>query len=308
MTAFVMMGGGLALLLGGGDALVRAAVALARALRVPLLVISVSFVAIGTSIPELAVAVQAVQQGHADLALGNVIGSNIANVLLVLGAVALVQPLPMQTEGGGRDVSVMLAASLALLALLWWGALSRPLALVLLAGGAAHLASMFVGRARPQASEEMQSLALPGGALVACLVLGAGLAGVLLGTHWLLEGASAFARAVGLSEAVIGLSLIAIGTSLPELAIGMLAARRGQTALTLGNVLGSNISNIVWILGLAALVAPFALSAAFWRDGWLMLGAAAAVALWVRTRRTLTRPEGLFCLAVYALWMVLIYQ
>ena len=291
--------------------LVRAAVELARALRVPVLVVSVSFVAIGTSIPELAVAVQAVQQGQAALALGNVIGSNIANVLLVLGAVALVRPLPMQTPGAARDVGMMLAASLALLALLWGGELSRPLALLLLGGGAAYLASLFVFSAAPPADADMQGLHLPtgfSGIWVACAALAAGLAAVLFGTHWLLQGASALARAAGLSEAVIGLSLIAVGTSLPELAIGMLAARRGAAGLTLGNVLGSNISNIVWILGLAAMVAPFSLSAVFWRDGWLMLASSVLAGWWVLRRQTLARWQGFLCLAAYAVWIAMIYR
>jgi len=306
--SFAMMGGGLVLLLGGGEALVRAAVALAQALRVPLLVISVSFVAIGTSIPELAVAVQAVQQGHAELALGNVIGSNVANVLLVLGAVALIRPLPMQAPGAARDVGVMLAASLVLLALLWWGEMTRVVAVLMLLGGAVYLASMFVGAADPPASDELQGLRLPGGLPVAGAALLVGLGGVLLGTHWLLEGATALARTAGLSEAVIGLSLIALGTSLPELAIGILAARRGQAALTLGNVLGSNISNIVWILGLAALFVPFSFAPVFWRDGWLMLAVAAAAGWWVLGGRTLTRLQGAVCLALYAVWVILIYQ
>ncbi|MBS0122571.1 calcium/sodium antiporter [Thetidibacter halocola] len=290
---------GLILLVAGGDALVSGAVGVAQRLRLSPLVIGVTLVGFGTSLPELLTSLQAAWRGSPGIALGNVVGSNIANVLLIGGVAATMVAIPVARGTLRRDGVWMLAASLAALALTRLETPGPLLGGALMLGLAAYLLhALRSGERGPELPESAPSV----GPNVLRLVLGLG--ATIGGAALLVEGASALARDAGLSEALIGLTLVAVGTSLPELATSVVAARRGEGALALGNILGSNIFNILGILGATALLAPLPIDpviAGF--DIWVMLAAAVLLVVLARTGRTLARWEGLLLLALYAVYI-----
>ncbi|MFN8643164.1 MAG: calcium/sodium antiporter [Candidatus Binatia bacterium] len=245
---------GLVLLVAGAEALVRGASRLAALFGISRLVIGLTIVAAGTSSPELAVSVGAALTGQSDIAVGNVVGSNIFNVLFILGLCALVAPLRVSSQLVRTDVPVMIGTSLLLLALGADGRLSPIDGLFLLAGMVAYFwYSVAEGRREQAAAGDGGE---PTGGLVPQLLwVAAGLALLVLGARWLVEGAVAMARLMGVSELVVGLTIVAAGTSLPEVATSVVASVRGQRDIAVGNVVGSNIFNILGILGASALVA-----------------------------------------------------
>jgi cation:H+ antiporter len=267
MSPLVLLLIGLAALVLGGELLVRGAVAAARRFGVSPLLIGLTLVGFGTSAPELVTSLRAALDGVPGIAVGNVVGSNIANILLIVGAAALVRPIAVDPKAIRRDWSTMMLATLAGLgALLGLGGVGR------ITGAAFVLALIaFVvwtyrqERADGQPSAELHaaeadSAGGQGTGLAAALAMAAGgLALVLLGAGWLVDGAVAIARTVGLSEAVIGLTVVAIGTSLPELTTALVAAARGHSDVALGNVIGSNVANLLGILGITGLVLPIPL-------------------------------------------------
>jgi cation:H+ antiporter len=263
-TAVVLLFVGLALLVLGAEWLVRGASRLAAALGISPLVVGLTVVAYGTSAPEVAVSVRAAWAGQANLALGNVVGSNIFNVLLILGVSAAIAPLVVASQLVRRDVPVMIGLSLLALLLALDGGVSRLDGTLLVAGAVAFTVFQVRQSRRETAAarEEHAQRLSPGGSAArdVALVL-AGLALLVLGSRWLVEGAVAIARALGVSELVIGLTIVAAGTSLPEAATSVLAAVRGERDIAVGNVVGSNIFNILSVLGLAALASPAGLPA-----------------------------------------------
>jgi cation:H+ antiporter len=253
---------GLLLLIGGGEWLVRGASRLASLLGVPPVVIGLSVVAFGTSAPELAVSVLSAYRGQPDIAVGNVVGSNIVNILLILGLSAVVAPLAVSARLIIREVPMMIGTALLFFALAYDGKLTRLDGALLVLIFAAYLTWM----ARTARSETTlleaaleESGAIPRNGWTYLKLAGlmiAGLAGLVLGSEWLIQGAVAAARALGVSELVIGLTIVAIGTSLPELATSVIASLRGERDISVGNVVGSNIFNILSVLGFSSLVAP----------------------------------------------------
>ncbi len=257
--AGVRLLGGLAYLLMAGDLLVRSALAMSRKARVPPMLVGLTVVAFGTSAPELFVAVNAAIQGFPDIALGNVVGSNIANVLLVMGVPALVFPMVCNQPTARRDASLMLGVSVMFALLCLRGPLGQgegAVFIVLLAG---YLA---VSVREADFSDELgddeieRVLGLPTRKRMIGLFLGLGLMGLPLGAWLTIDGAVVLAANVGISPAAVGLTAIAIGTSLPELATTLMASLKHHSDLALGNVLGSNVFNILAIMGVTALVAP----------------------------------------------------
>ncbi len=260
---------GFAALVLGAELLVRGASRLALALRIPPLVVGLSIVAFGTSSPELAVSTRAALAGQADIALGNVVGSNIFNVLFILGLAALVAPLRVASRLVRFDVPVMIGVSVLLIALVRDGMLGRVEGLALAAGLVAYLVYLFrSGGGEEVGSDEVGSdgpvAGAPDGAgsrgvrdlLVDLALIAAGLVLLVLGADWLVRSARTIATGLGVSELMIGLTLVAAGTSLPELATSVIAAARGQREIAVGNVVGSNIFNILGILGITAAIAP----------------------------------------------------
>ncbi len=297
---YLMVAGGLVLLLLGGDVLVRGAVSLARCWNVSPLVIGVTIVALGTSAPELVVCVDAALSGAPELAIGNVVGSNIANVLLVLGLPAAIYPFV--TDGGPvrRDTLLMVLASVLFIVFAWQGEIGTVQGVIMVAGLACFLGySYHMARRGGSAGEagmadELDELSgRPGHLWRAIGFVVGGLVGLVLGAHWLVDGAMEIALAAGISQAVIGLTLLAIGTSLPELATSVVAALRHHADVAIGNVVGSNLFNILGIMGVTAIVHPVPVPAAFLGfDLWLMLGAAVFLLLLVCSGRSLNRLAG----------------
>ncbi|GGL54045.1 calcium/sodium antiporter [Wenxinia marina] len=302
--AWLSVVAGLAILVVAGDTLVKGAVNLALRLGIPALVVGLTVVAFGTSAPELLVSVQAVLADQPGIALGNVVGSNIANVLLVLGLPALIQTLHAGQGDTRRSYIIMMLGSVLFAALLFTGTLTIWHGLVLLAGLAVMLWDSYrsarahrKGRAAEAEAAEVEGAdpGMPGWRIAAFLVVG--LAGLPFGANLLVGGATEIARTFGLSEAVIGLTLVAIGTSLPELAATTVAAVRRQADVAIGNVIGSNVFNLLAIIGISALVRPIAVPREMLVvDIWVMLGASVLLAPFVLWGRDIGRGVGIaFC-------------
>jgi cation:H+ antiporter len=248
--------GGLLVLVAGGHALVSGASALARRFRLSSLVVGLTVVAWGTSAPELAVSLGAVLNGQGEMALGNVVGSNIINILGVLGVSALVRPLVVSRRLVWYDVPVLVSLSVAVFILGYDGCVSRVEGALLFVCGVAY--TLHAIRARrgadvaPVSTHPRPTTRLGRASLLAAL----GMVLLVLGARWMVSAASSIARTLGVSELVVGLTVVAVGTSLPEVAASIVAALRGERDMAVGNAVGSNIFNIVNVLGLTALIAP----------------------------------------------------
>jgi len=251
---------GLILLIAGAEGLVRGSVRLAASLGVSPLIIGLTVVAFGTSSPEVLVSAQAALYGQPEIALGNVIGSNIFNVLFILGLSAVVSPLVISEDLVRHDVPIMIGVSSLVMLLSMNGTLGKPEGLVLILLLVVYIAFLiWLTRRRPRAPAVVALVpphqGLRGYALDTLLILG-GLALLAVGSRWLVVGAVAIARMLGLSELVIGLTIVAAGTSLPEVATSVTASLKGERDIAVGNVVGSNIFNLLGVLGSAAIIAP----------------------------------------------------
>ncbi len=258
-TTIILFVIGLVFLLGGADVLIRGATAIARRLGISPLLVGLTIVSLGTSAPEVAVSVTSAYHGEADMALGNVLGSNIFNILAILGSSALVAPLLVQRQLIRFDVPVMILAAIGMFLLAMDGSLGVLDGVILLSGLFAYT-FLLVRIARRSADVPPE---MPDGSpkwsqrlSVQLTMIVAGLGLLVLGSNWLVDGAIVFARLLGVSELVIGLTIIAIGTSLPELATSITAVAKGERDIAVGNAIGSNILNILLVLGLTAVVAP----------------------------------------------------
>jgi len=253
MAVFLTIAG-LILLFLGGEALVRGSVALARRCGVSEIAVGVVLVGFGTSAPELLVSVESAILGYTNLALGNVIGSNIANILLIVGTAALVMPIRLAPGAGCREAIVVLVATTLVVAMAAFGELVFWHGVVMLAGLAAYLAMAWcVGG--PDLNDDEDDEPMPGMMKASAFAFG-GLTMLVVGADLLVQGAVDVARDLGVSEAVIGLTIVAIGSSLPELAASVVAAMRGRPSVAIGNVLGSNLFNLLGALGLVAVITP----------------------------------------------------
>lgn len=308
MTTCLMLLAGLGLLILGGDLLVRGAVAAARGLGVSPLLIGLTLVGFGTSTPELVTSVQAALAGSPGVAVGNVVGSNIANVLLILGLAALIRPVTAEPRAFRRDGAVLAAATAIALGILLWGELGRPAGAVLTAllAGYIWLAHRLERGAAPAPvpPARAEAAAPRPGLLRPAATAAAGLALTILGAGWLVDAAITLAQGLGVSDALIGLTLVAVGTSLPELTVTVTAALRGQGAVAFGNIVGSNICNILGILGVTALVRPIAVPPEIAAvDGWVMAAATLALIAAAATGGRVDRAEGAALLAAYAAYL-----
>ncbi|HEX9631326.1 MAG TPA: calcium/sodium antiporter [Gemmatimonadales bacterium] len=304
---------GIVLLGGGGDLLVRGAVSLARLLRVRPVIIGLTIVAMGTSAPELAASLTAALRGSSDVAIGNVVGSNIINVALIVGLAAVVLPIAVHLSAVRLEWPVMLGFSAAGIAMAWDGTISRLDGAILLAGLVAFTGILIRAAQRGWAAPDAQVLTSEVDALtvrpvrhLVLLDVGLVLGGVVLlviGAQLLVRGAVSIAQVAGLSERVIGLTIVAAGTSLPELATSLVAARRGQAEIALANVLGSNIFNLGAILGIVALVQPQAVAPEIGADLWWMLAYAIVLFPIMWTDMRITRLEGGLLLGSYGVYL-----
>ncbi|WP_372707571.1 calcium/sodium antiporter [Brevundimonas sp.] len=306
---------GLVLLIAGGDLLVRGAVRIAERLRLSPMLIGLTVVGMGTSMPELAASVQASLAGSPGIAIGNIVGSNIANTLLILGIAALIAPIAVKTRALWRDGGVGTLAALALLAAGATVGLSREVGiafLIAMAGyiyyafrqeraGTSHSAAYDRAMAMENLDPALVPQGKPGGKLsIAILLFLAGLVLIVGGGTLLVNAAIAMAEMLGVSDAIIGLTIVAVGTSFPELVTSAVAAYRKQGDIALGNVLGSNIYNILFIGGITGAVAPTGVPASIMAfDLWFLVGVSVVVMLLALTGRRLSRKEGLVLVAAY---------
>jgi cation:H+ antiporter len=307
---------GLIILVVAGDVLVRGAAALARHWGVPALIVGLTIVAFGTSAPELVVGVGAVLDGVGNMAAGNVVGSNIANIFLALGLPALIMAIPTNMSGVARNTFVCVVATVLLIVLaflgnplIWWqGA-------ILFAGIVIYLVWMaMLARAGVDESilEEMAEIeegksGLPKSVLLDIVYVVVGLIGLFLGGELIVNNAVILASGLGVSETIIGLTIVAIGTSLPEITTVIVATMRGHSEVALGNVLGSNVFNIFAVMGAAGLAGPVAIESNLYRfDFWVMLIATLILMIFVLSRRPIGRKTGAVFVLAYILYMLAI--
>ncbi|MEZ5945629.1 MAG: calcium/sodium antiporter [Hyphomonas sp.] len=325
--------GGLVLLIFGGEGLVRGSVSVARKLNISELVIGLTLVGCGTSMPELVTSLKAIDTGAVGISIGNVMGSNVANILLVLGAAALIKPILTDPRALSRDAMVLILATAILCGLIYFDAFTRLTGFLLLAALIAYIGvSLLIDQNADTPAAEMHveegeivtaELGVVKGLIIAVIGMGA----IIYGANLLVQGAISIARNFGISETVIGMSIVAVGTSLPELATSLVAARRGKADVALGNVIGSNIFNILGILGVTALVHPFSVfekhpgniaAEAMKNDGMTSIVSTTDVGalvlslflllLFSITGRQIARWEGGLLLAGYALYMGLLFN
>jgi cation:H+ antiporter len=300
---------GLVLLVLAGDALVRGAVNLSLRLGIPPLVVGLTVVAFGTSAPELLVSIRAVIDEVPGIALGNVVGSNIANILLVLGIPAIISTIHSSTVGVSRGFLTMLASTALFIALCFMGPITWWHSLILLAGLALMLMdNLRIARAHRNAVKDEEELegadpSAPWWKIIAFLVVG--IVGLPIGADFLVTGAADVARIFGLSETVIGLTLVAVGTSLPELATTVAAAFKKQADVAMGNVIGSNVFNLLGIIGVAGFVGPIPVAASMLQsDLWVMAAASLLLIPFILMRFNITRTVGIGFVAAYVAYTV----
>lgn len=312
MLDYVYLIAGLGILVVGGDILVKGAVGLAEKLQIPSLIIGLTVVAFGTSAPELFISLKAALDGAAGLAIGNVVGSNITNVLLVMGIPALIKSSVCDEDGISRNLNMMIGFTLIFMVMLYHDMLSRfdGFALLMLLG--LYLYSQVrIARQRKALGiegeegdyhDEVSSIPTANIAIVGSLALGIIL--LPLGAELTVSGATSIAKTWGISDTVIGLTIVALGTSLPELATAVVATLRGNASLAVGNVVGSNIFNIGSIMGITALVQPLHVDASILRvDIWIMLACALLIAALAHWKIRLGKFVGIVMTTLYAIYI-----
>ena len=289
---------GFVLLIKGADFFVEGSSSIARLLRVPSVIIGLTIVAMGTSAPEAAVSITAGLTGNNDIAFSNVVGSNAFNLLVVVGVCACIKAFPVDEGVLKRDFPICIAATLVLFLFALDGGLSRldGVLLLLLMAGYLFYTVRTAMKSRRHVEESLEKIS----PVKSVLFMIGGLAGVIVGGDMVVNGASGIAESLGLSQTLIGLTIIAIGTSLPELVTSIVAARKGESGLAIGNVVGSNLFNILFILGMSSTVHPITVSAQSLVDTAMVLLFTAAMYAVCRIQRTVRKPAGLFLLLTYA--------
>lgn len=293
---------GLLALFFGGEALVRGSVGIARRMSISPLLIGLTVVGFGTSTPELLVSVQAAWSGVPDIAIGNIVGSNIANILLIVGVTCLVWPIRVSGSTLRRDTAVMVAGALALVPIFAMGEMGRLAGLMLVVALAGYLVWAYV---RPgDAAEDDVDAAPPASMLVGALWVLGGLVTLMFGARFLVDGSVNIARGFGISEAFIGLTIVAVGTSLPELATSVIAAFRRQSEIAIGNVVGSNIFNVLGILGVTAMIKPIPVADRFLTfDLPIMIAVSLILTALLLTQKILGRGIGVALIVGYVAYV-----
>lgn len=319
MLAAVLLVVGLGLLWKAADFLVSGAVSLANRLGVSPLIIGLTIVAMGTSAPEVAASVAAALRGTGDIAIGNVYGSNIANLALVGGLCALIRPISVRLRVLKREIPAMLVVALLLYPALYNLVISRVEGIIFLVIFAAMIALTILQskrqiKERPEVETELDDeiatvkKVRPKALWVSCVFIGGGLAGLAIGAEVTLRGAIAIGQKAGLSEAVIGLTIVAVGTSLPELATCLVAAFKGQDDISIGNLVGSNIFNTLLVTGTAGVVRPLSITSRLaGTDYWIMVGVSGAFMIMAAGGRKIGRIDGVILSCVYVGYIVYLF-
>jgi cation:H+ antiporter len=299
---YIYIVAGLIGLFFGGEALVRGSVGIAKRLGMSSLLIGLTVVGFGTSTPELLVSVQAALDDVPAIAIGNIVGSNIANILLIGGLTCLVWPIRVSGATLKRDAGVMIAAAMVLVPIFMTGQIGRLTGFLLLAGLIGYLVWAYLQPG--DAGEDDVDGAVPKSIPVSVMWVVGGLIVLIFGARFLVTGATNIARDFGLSEAFIGLTIVAVGTSLPELATSIIAAFRKQSEIAIGNIVGSNIFNVLGILGVTALIAPIPIEARFLTfDLPVMIAASVLFAVLLLTRPIVGRVLGVGLLILYVVYV-----
>lgn len=301
---------GFLFLVKGADLFVDGASSVAKKLKIPAFVIGLTIVAFGTSAPELAVSITAAMKGSNDIAIGNVVGSNIFNTLVVLGVSAALTPIAVEKGMIRRDypLSIFAAVLLGILAMdtVFFKAeamsLGRMDGIILLIAFAGFMFMTVKAGLEGRTDEEENSEAMPVFKALLCIVIG--LAGIVWGGDLSVEGAKEIARFFGLSEAIIGLTIVAVGTSLPELVTSAIAAKKGESDIAVGNVIGSNIFNIFLILGVSATILPMNVSNTYLYDMGMLIAVMVLTYLPIAKTRKVGRPMGILMVLVYVAYTV----
>lgn len=308
MTTWMLILGGLVLLAAGGELLVRGAVGLSQLLKISPLLAGLTIVGFGTSTPELATSVQAALGGSPGIALGNVIGSNVANILLILGVSALIMPLVVNPASFKRDSIAMGGSALLCAGAVLLGRIEALVGVVLLLALVGYVWWAYRSEALAHDAEAVRhetevadTTPQSHNVWVLAVMVIAGLAAAIFGARLLVQGAVVLADAAGLSESVIGLTVVAVGTSLPELIACLVAVWKKHPDVALGNVVGSNIYNVLGILGLTAMVHPIDVPAEIARfDVWVLLAVTALLLVQLRSGWKMSRAEGALLVLLYA--------
>ena len=303
---------GLVILTVGAELLTKGCVGMAARFHVPEFIIGLTVMAVGTSMPELTVSVMSAMKGSTDMAIGNVTGSNLFNTLIILGVCSLVRPMVFTKENVRRDIPICIGASLLMLlfALYIGQGISRWQGAIMLALYVAVI--WYSVRSAKQGAPEEESAgdssSMGWGRVIIYIIVG--LAGLIYGGNTCLESATSIARAWGVSEAVIAITIVAAGTSLPELASSLSAIANGKLSLALGNVIGSNVANILLILGTSGLIKPLTMGGITPLDVWMVFGSSVLLLLSALAigQRRITRFEGVIYLAIYVAYVILLMK
>ena len=287
---------GFVLLVKGADFFVSGASSVAKALKVPSVIIGLTIVAMGTSAPETAVSITASLGGNNGISLGNIIGSNIFNLLMVIGISAVIIPFNSDKEILKRDMLWNIAITVLLLVLIFDGSLSRLDCVILLAGIAAYLTVVVRSALKNRVEDNSDEKVSVPKAVV--FILG-GLAAIVFGGDLVVDNASLIAKSLGMSDTLVGLTIVAIGTSLPELVTSIVAAKKGDSGLALGNAVGSCIFNILFILGIASAIAPMTADYEIIADVCILIFVSIVTYIFARSKERVSRLEGLFCVLIY---------
>ncbi len=300
---YVLLIVGFILLIKGADFFVDGASSTAKLLKVPSVIIGLTIVAMGTSAPEAAVSISAGLSGSSDIALSNVIGSNIFNLLIVVGVSAIICPMKTEKVILRRDIWWSLGAAVATLIMMTDMKISGAEGILLLGGMAAYIAVLvFDARKKRDEGDEVKAMS----PLKSIIYIVGGLAAIIIGGDLVVDSACDIAAAFGMSEALIGLTIVAAGTSLPELVTSIVAAKKGDSGLALGNVVGSNIFNILFILGSASALTTINVAPELFIDTAILIGVTLMMYFLCRSKDKTSRGEGALCVLVYAAYMAYI--
>ncbi len=300
---YILLVVGFILLIKGADFFVDGASSVAKLLKVPSVIIGLTIVAMGTSAPEAAVSISAGIAGSSDIALSNVIGSNIFNLLVVVGVSAIICPMTTEKIIMKRDIWWSLGAAAATLIMMLDMKISRIEGLLLLCGMVAYIAVLIIdARKNRDAGDEVKAMS----PLKSVLCILGGLAAIIVGGDLVVDSACDIAAAFGMSEALIGLTIVAVGTSLPELVTSIVAAKKGDSGLALGNVVGSNIFNILFILGSASALTTINVAPELFIDTVILMAVTLMMYFLCRSKEKTSRGEGALCVLVYAAYMAYI--
>lgn len=303
MLMYALLIVGFVLLIKGADFFVDGSSSIARILKVPSVVIGLTIVAMGTSAPEAAVSITAGISGNSDISLGNVIGSNIFNLLMVIGISAIIHPIKSQTEIIKRDMWWNIGISAILFLFLFDRKISRFEGILLLFGMATYLFFVIRSAIKNRSDgETLTTMSVPKSILAMIL----GLAAIIIGGNLVVDNASLIAKAWGMSDTLVGLTIVAIGTSLPELVTSIVAARKGDSGIALGNAVGSCIFNIMFILGMAAVLTPIHAAPELIIDSVILIFVSVIMLIFALSKKSTNRLEGIICTILYVTYSIYI--